>query len=239
MPEAGDAQTPQRSPAPDPTKPQAAGASTPTTTTPPKAGGAAAGGSPATPGAAPSGGGAADEPPGKDKPSYPPEPKTTGLAWLREVTTTAIAAFVVLTTVLMLWGTFAVAPGFAQKKDVMLYGLTILGTVIGYYFGRVPAERRAEASEQKATEAQATASTATTAAAQAQQEAHQTAQVKDEAVKKLAQAKAGVEKAKAALAPAAAAQRKTLGGEPPAAGAAAADRSLEAFLELEVLSRQL
>jgi hypothetical protein len=238
MPEASDAQKPREPSTADPTRAGDAGASPPTPpAAPPKTGGAAAGPA-ATPGAAPARGGAAGEPAGKGGVGFPPEPKTTGLAWLREVTTTVIAGVVVLVALTMLWRTFSAAPDFAQKKDVMLYGLTILGTVVGYYFGRVPAERRAETSERKATEAQDTAGKATTAAAEAQREAQQAAQAKDQAVTKLAQAKAGVERAKAALAPAAPTLRRTLGGEPPVPGAAA-DRGVDAFLELEVLSRQL
>lgn len=171
-------------------------------------------------------------------PVFPPEAKTAGLAWLREVTTTAIAVVIVAVTLVLLWRTFDAAAGdFEKKKAVMLYGLTILGTVVGYYFGRVPAERRAEASERKASEAQATATTATTAAAQSQQQVVQTAQEKEEATKKLAEAKAGVEKAKAALAPPGAPGRKTLGGAPEPG--APADGSREAYVELEVLSRLL
>lgn len=169
-----------------------------------------------------------------------------GLAWLREITTTTIAAAVVGMTLLLLWTTFRAAPDFANKKDVMLYGLTILGTVVGYYFGRVPAERRAEASENKATEAQNTATRATEAAAQAQGEASQTNREKEEGAKKLAEAKAGIDKAKAAL-------RGTQGGQPggqpgdprrktlselPASGVTP-DPNLEALMELEVLSRRL
>lgn len=213
---------------------------------PPKGGGAAAAGGGAgaggaggaKPGGGAAGAGGAGSPPA---PAFPPEAKTDGLAWLREVTTTTLAVLVVAVCLGLLCLTFAAAgkPDFAQKKDVMLYGLTILGTVVGYYFGRVPAERRAEASEETAKQAQGTASDATTAAAQAQQQASQSAQATDEAAKKLAAAKAGVEKAKAALGgPAAGAQRKTLGAALTEPGAPA-DRSQEALMELEVLSRLL
>jgi hypothetical protein len=167
---------------------------------------------------------------------------TGGLAWLREITATLIAAVVVIVTMILLWMTFnqTAAPDFQQKKDVMLYGLTILGTVIGYYFGRVPAERRAETAEQRAGEAQSTASEATVASTQAQQQARQAARAKDEATKKLAEAKTGIERAKAALAPTAEARRKTLGaGGAPSEAATDADRTAAAYMELEVLSRQL
>ena len=40
-----------------------------------------------------------------------------------------------------------------RQKDILLLGLGLLGTVIGYYFGRLPAEREADAARQQATEA--------------------------------------------------------------------------------------
>jgi len=39
---------------------------------------------------------------------------------------------------------------YGREKDVLQFVLPILGTVLGYYFGRVPAERRAESAEQTA-----------------------------------------------------------------------------------------
>jgi hypothetical protein len=96
------------------------------------------------------------------------------LATLREVTTTAIALVILALSVFMMLKTFASAGGDFQKmKDVMLYVLPILGTVMGYYFGWVPAEGRAEASEKKAGEAQATAQNATVEALQTRQQTEQ------------------------------------------------------------------
>jgi hypothetical protein len=185
----------------------------------------------------PAGGAAGAEEVGPPPPALelPPEPKTAALAWLREITSTVLAVAIVMISLTLLSRTFAVAGDFQSKKDVMLYGLTILGTVVGYYFGRVPAERRAEASEETAKKAHNAASDATAAAAQAQQRATRIAQDKEEVAKKLVAAKSGVEKVKAALAPAAGAQRKGFVDGLSEPGAPAA----EAFLELEVLSRLL
>lgn len=118
----------------------------------------------------------------------PPEPKYQWLAGLREITTTVIAAVILGVTVLMMWRTFkAAGNSFQDMKDVMLYALPILGTVMGYYFGRVPAERRAEASEQRAGDAQNTAQAATAQAVQTQNQTDQ----------KLQKVKVAVERAKA------------------------------------------
>lgn len=83
----------------------------------------------------------------------------------------------------------------------MLYGLPILGSIIGYYFGRVPAERRAETAEQSRDKTQEAADEATRAAAKSRQQAETSA-------------------AKADLAKTAMAEvRKTLsGGGDPASG---------------------
>jgi hypothetical protein len=43
---------------------------------------------------------------------------------------------------------------FNRQKDVMLYGLSLLGAVIGYYFGRMPAELHAKQAEQQAARSQ-------------------------------------------------------------------------------------
>jgi hypothetical protein len=42
----------------------------------------------------------------------------------------------------------AVADAFGRQKDLLLYALALLGTVTGYYLGRVPAELRAQQAQQ-------------------------------------------------------------------------------------------
>ncbi len=43
---------------------------------------------------------------------------------------------------------------FGQQKDILLYGLALLGTVMGYFFGRVPAELHAVQAQNAAVVAQ-------------------------------------------------------------------------------------
>lgn len=115
----------------------------------------------------------------------------TWLVVLREVTTTFIAIVIVIVSMRMVWLTFneSVDPAFQRMKDILLLALPLLGTILGYYFGRVPAERRAEASEQKASAAQQTAQSATDHAVQTQQQT----------TEKLHNVKVAVERAKAKL----------------------------------------
>jgi type II secretory pathway component PulM len=94
---------------------------------------------------------------------------------LRELVAGALAASVAGVTLFMLVRVFRSAgeplspEAYARQKDLMLYGLALLGTVMGYYFGRIPAERRAEHAEAAAEEARAQA--AETAAAVAREAA--------------------------------------------------------------------
>jgi hypothetical protein len=43
-----------------------------------------------------------------------------------------------------------VAEGFGRKKDILAIALGLLGTVTGYYLGRVPAEKQADAARSEA-----------------------------------------------------------------------------------------
>jgi hypothetical protein len=67
---------------------------------------------------------------------------------VRESVTALISLPIVFLTLFFLWDAYyAVKTGthtFAQLKDVLTPALGLLGTVIGYYFGRVPAERHAD-----------------------------------------------------------------------------------------------
>lgn len=111
--------------------------------------------------------------PAAGTPAATPPPPTTipGVVWLREWTTTAIAGIVVVVTMVILAWTFTGATTFQEHKDILTLALPILGSIIGYYFGRVPAERRAEAAEGKLDDAQANAKSANATASQAQQQA--------------------------------------------------------------------
>lgn len=57
------------------------------------------------------------------------------------------------------------------QKDVMLVAIGLFGSVIGYYFGRVPAEKRADRAESAAQQAQATVTDAVTNASVAEERA--------------------------------------------------------------------
>ena len=91
-------------------------------------------------------------------------PSSIGLQWLREIVTAAIAITILIITAVMLMETFHSAKyltvigetdaarqaeiaqrdkAFNNQKDILLYGLALLGTVTGYFFGRVPAELHA------------------------------------------------------------------------------------------------
>lgn len=48
----------------------------------------------------------------------------------------------------------AMTDAFGRQKDLLLYALALLGTVTGYYLGRVPAELRAQQAQQAANTSQ-------------------------------------------------------------------------------------
>lgn len=51
----------------------------------------------------------------------------------------------------------ALEEGYARQKDLLLYALALLGTVTGYYLGRVPAELHAQKADREAKQAEAAA----------------------------------------------------------------------------------
>jgi uncharacterized membrane protein YjgN (DUF898 family) len=78
----------------------------------------------------------------------------------REIVAAVIGLSILVATLYMLVRTFnfsaysfgdeasasarAMLAAYARQKEMVLYGLSLLGTVTGYYLGRVPAERAAE-----------------------------------------------------------------------------------------------
>lgn len=93
-------------------------------------------------------------------PAQTPAPSTWPTA-LHEIMAALVSLVLLVLAAVMLWETYATGrtpkidlDAYARQKDVMLYGLTLLGTVTGYYLGRVPAERRADQAQQTATTAQ-------------------------------------------------------------------------------------
>ena len=74
------------------------------------------------------------------------ESETTDSRW-KEAGSAVIALAVVVVTLTLLYQTFHAAADTQGKKDVLLIAVSLLGTVTGYYFGRVPSELRAQAAE--------------------------------------------------------------------------------------------
>jgi hypothetical protein len=113
---------------------------------------------------------------GKAKTSWTPE---VLIQAFKEVVTAILGVMVVGYTLYLAWNTFAYV-GQQQKmtdaKDVLLLMLGLAGVVVGYYFGRVPADARAAQAQE-----QANAATAQTEQvnAQAQAMANQVEQVMD------------------------------------------------------------
>ncbi len=118
---------------------------------------------------------------------------------------------------------------YNRQKDVLLYALALLGTVTGYYLGRVPAEQRAQQAQQTANTAQNQLVSTTNAAVQATATAAQATQEKEK-VKSDAKATLG---RILPLVAGAQQQAKTLGATaaPQSADLAGAQREIEKFLE--------
>lgn len=92
------------------------------------------------------------------------------LQWLREGLAGIISLVVLAITAMMMYGTYNYAretpanaeanfvasrkESYQEQKDIMLYALALLGTVTGYYLGRVPAELHAQQAERSANTAQ-------------------------------------------------------------------------------------
>ena len=65
----------------------------------------------------------------------------------KEVVTAAIALAIVTTLIVFLWQGFNGATFGENQKYIIGIILSLAGTVTGYYFGRVPAEKRADTAE--------------------------------------------------------------------------------------------
>lgn len=78
---------------------------------------------------------------------------------LRESVPAAIALAILVVALWMLVRVHQLPKGelevYHREKDILLLALGFLGTVTGYYFGRVPAERHADAARDAAKSAQA------------------------------------------------------------------------------------
>lgn len=116
--------------------------------------------------------------PAASSPSPAPAASTTGdrVQIFRELVTALISIAILWVSVWMMVNTYragsqemlsqksdekqnaaevkAMADGFGRQKDLLLYALALLGTVTGYYLGRVPAELRAQQAQQTANTSQ-------------------------------------------------------------------------------------
>ncbi len=208
------------------------------------ANGSAGGGAPEDGNVPADAGGQAEEP---DAVATPAPPATGWTAGLREIMTSAIAVVILAVTTVMLWKVFqaggvkAVDPeAFNRQKDIMHYGLTLLGTVLGYYFGRVPAERRAEQAEAVAHQANAAVGEAAGAASEAQRQSREHQQQRQAAEAKVEDAKTTVARVRERLTPAPQTRRGTLGaaGAPEDTGTRAESHAA-AHAELHALAQRL
>lgn len=72
----------------------------------------------------------------------------------KEIVTAAIALAIVTTLIALLWWGFNKGDSLGDnQKYIIGIALSLAGTVTGYYFGRVPAEKRAETAERAENEA--------------------------------------------------------------------------------------
>ena len=89
------------------------------------------------------------------------------MQWFRESMAAVISLVVLGLAAAMMYGTFSYAShplaggndetnrqAYERQKDIMLYALALLGTVTGYYLGRVPAELHAQSAQRAANTAQ-------------------------------------------------------------------------------------
>lgn len=90
------------------------------------------------------------------------------LQWFREIITGVISLTILIVAAITIYGTWSAGgavsedekksaaqkEAYDRQKDIMLYAVALLGTVTGYYLGRVPAELHAQQAQKSATEAQ-------------------------------------------------------------------------------------
>lgn len=95
-----------------------------------------------------------------DTPTTPPTPPTTSQPTtktsdlnFKELVTAAIALAIVTTLIVFLWQGFNAEDLKENQKYIIGLVLSLAGTVTGYYFGRVPAEKRADTAERAENEA--------------------------------------------------------------------------------------
>jgi len=139
------------------------------------------------------------------QPAETPETKPAQAIWsqaasgivgaIKEMTATGFALVILVLSVLMLYSMFFTsADSWERKKDILLYTLPLLSAIIGHYFGRVPAERRAEAAEKTGAEMASMAGQANRAAGEAHRQNEERGREIRYAHKRMAQAKESVDR---------------------------------------------
>lgn len=179
-----------------------------------------------------------------------PPASTKDLAVVKETVATIIALLVTVLTMWMLYSTYIDAGEKLQvteqnlrqdevykeneklrlerqssRKDVLLLSLGLFGTVMGYYFGRVPAERRAEKAEDSAERSESTARKAVQTATQAEQQRMLEELGREEAEALLDDTVATIESSEKALESLAAASPKTARATLSSGGQLSADQT--------------
>jgi len=124
-----------------------------------------------------------------------------------------------------------------QRKSILLVAVGILGTVTGYYFGRTPAEKRAERAERNAQRVATESGAVHREVGQARERAAEDRQNREHADQRLKEAKRGIKRISDRLSPVSQQARATLGGGGTPAPAAA--ELLEAKTELDALADSL
>jgi hypothetical protein len=89
------------------------------------------------------------------QPAQPVPIPRTPVDWPKELIAASLAIAIVGVTLCLLWSMYAKAPekdktAWEQRSQVIQVLLALAGTVTGYYFGRIPAERAAASANQAA-----------------------------------------------------------------------------------------
>jgi uncharacterized protein (UPF0333 family) len=190
------------------------------------------------------------------------EEPADGTSTLREWTTTLIAVTIVIVTLYLLITAFSSGGETLvldadtvendalyqaqldqqqnsrdQRKSILLVAVGILGTVMGYYFGRSPAEKRAERAERTAEKASEESGAAHHNAEQAREQAAEDRQSRRDADQRMRDVKGGIRRAADGLTQVTQQARTTLGsgGQPAPATA----ELLEAKAQLDALADSL
>jgi hypothetical protein len=138
--------------------------------------------------------------------SSPNREVSVALQWFRELITAGISIVVLVLAATMLFGTWQFArtipagtdvtahkDAYDRQKDIMLYALALLGTVTGYYLGRVPAELHAQQAQQQLRTTQSQLTDAARTAAVAVSQASTAQSEKQQALEKVENAKTALE----------------------------------------------